>query len=139
MDQITEEYARRFGNLGAILSEIATHLEDYPGSSKAEKYLRNDLLRQQMSTIFRILRTDLSYNAADLRRTNRENMQLIGISEKEVMEFTDNLGEGGEFKEDELNIDDFDKPVPDIDSLNVQLSYARQIDSLRQAKKAGGK
>jgi len=139
MDLITEEWERRVGNLSAILSEIATHLEDYPGSSKAEKYLRNDLLRHQMSTLFRILRTDLSYNAADLRRTNRENMQLMGISEKEVMAFTDNLGEGGKFEEDELNINDFDKPVPDIDSLNVQLSCARQIDSLWQAKKAGGK
>ena len=92
-----------------------------------------------MSSIFNLLKSDLSYNAADLRRTNRENMQLIGISEKEAMAFTDNLGKGGEFKEDELNIDDFDKPVPDIDSLNVQLSYARQIDSLLRVKKDAGK
>ena len=44
------------------------------------------------------------------------------------------LGEGCEFKEAELNIDDFDKPVPDIDSLHVKLSYARQLDSLQRVK-----
>lgn len=134
MDLITEEYMKQYGDLGTILTEMTMHLDDYPGSTRAEKYLRHDLLSQQMSTTFRFLRTDLSYNAADLRRTNRENMQLMGIFEKEVMDFTDNLGEGGEFKEAELNIDDFDKPVPDIDSLHVKLSYARHLDSLRRGK-----
>ena len=55
------------------------------------------------------------------------------------MDFTDNLGEGDEFEEDKLNINDFDKPVPDLDSLAAHLSYARQLDSLRQAKKGAGK
>ena len=139
MDLVAEEYMIRIGNLGAIIEDITMHPDDHPGSSKPEKYLRHDLLRNQMRSIFNLLRSDLSYAAADLRRTNRENMQLIGISEKEVMDFTDNLGEGGEFEEAELNINDFDKPVPDLDSLAVQLPYARQIDSLRRAKKGAGK
>ena len=139
MDQVTEEYTTHIGNLGALMSDIAMHRNDYPGSSSPEKYLRHDELRNQMSSIFNLLRSDLSYNAADLRRTNRQNMQLIGITEEEVMKYTDNLGEGGEFEEDELDIDDFDKPVPDLDSLAVQLSYARQLDSLRQAKNGTGK
>ena len=138
MDEIERRYSERINTIGSIVEEISFHPNDYPGSSKPEKYLRNDLFRQHLK-IFNLLRSELSYTAADLRRTNRENMQLIGITEEEVMRYTDNLGEGGEFEEDELGIYDFDKPVPDPDSLAVQLSYARQLDSLQQMKHGGSR
>ena len=60
-------------------------------------------------------------------------MLLIGISEKEVMDFTDNLGKGEAFEEEELDRYDFDRPRLNQDSLAVHLSFARQIDSLLRA------
>ena len=138
MNAQENRYSERLNDFRSMQENIAFHINDYPGSSKPEKYLRDDLFRQQLK-IFNVLRSELSYSSADLRRTNRENMQLIGISEKEVMLYTDNLGGGDKFEEDELDIYAFDKPVPDIDSLHVKLSYARQIDSLRRVKKGAGK
>ena len=128
-----KRYSERINDFRSIQEGIAFHINDYPGRSKPEKYLRNDLFRQKLRFL-NVLRSELSYTAADLRRTNRENMQLIGITEEEVMKYTDNLGKGSAFEEDELSIYDFDKPAPDLDSLAVKLSYARQIDSLLHAK-----
>jgi hypothetical protein len=81
----------------------------------------------------------LNFNIAQLRAQNRNNMRYIGISEKEVMAFTDNLGAADEYEADDLMPNDYKRPAPDVDSLAVQLSYARQLDSLRQAKKGAGK
>ena len=36
MDQVTEEYTTHIGNLGALMSDIAMHRNDYPGSSSPE-------------------------------------------------------------------------------------------------------
>ena len=113
--------------------KIYLHPDEYPGKSLAEKYLRNEDLRRQM-LVPNIIRDWLCYCAADLRRDNRRNMLLIGISEDEVMAFTDDLGKGEAFEEEELNQRDFDRPRPNQDSLKVQLSFARQIDSLLRVK-----
>jgi hypothetical protein len=68
-------------------------------------------------------------------------MRFIGISEDEVMAFTDNLGvvTADEFEPDDLMPNDYKRPSPNVDSLAVHLSYARQLDSLRQVKKGAGK
>ena len=83
----------------------------------------------------------LNFNIAQLRAQNRNNMRFIGISEDEVMAFTDNLGvvTADEFEPDDLMPNDYKRPSPNVDSLAVHLSYARQLDSLRQVKKGAGK
>ena len=114
------------------------HPDDYPGNTLAEKYLRNEDLRRQM-LVPNIIRDWLCYCAADLRRDNRRNMHLIGITEKEVMDFTNHLGKGEAFEEEELDQYDFDRPRLNQDSLAVHLSFAREIDSLLRVKKGARK
>jgi len=70
---------------------------------------------------------------------NRNNMRLIGISEKEVMAFTDNLGAADDYEDEILNPFDFESPAIEVDSLNANLPIARQVDSLLQVKKGAGK
>ena len=65
---------------------------------------------------------------------NRNNMRLIGIPEKEVMAFTDDMGAADEIEEEVLNPLDFVKPDIEIDSVAVHLSFARQLDSLLRGK-----
>ena len=65
---------------------------------------------------------------------NRNNMRLIGISEKEVMAFTDNLGAADDYEDKILNPFDFESPAIEMDSLNANLPIARQVDSLLQVK-----
>ena len=80
----------------------------------------------------------LNFNIAQLLAQNRNNMRFIGISEKEVMDFTDDLGAADEYED--VNFDKSGFVMPDIDPDSVgTLSYARQLDSLRQEKKGAGK
>ena len=139
MDDLIELYNQRINDFNSILEDIVLRPDDHPGSSSAEKYLRYDLFREQFRVIYNYLEQELSLTSADLRRRNRNNMRYIGISEKEVMAFTDNLGAADEYEADDLMPNDYKRPAPDVDSLAVQLSYARQLDSLRQAKKGAGK
>ena len=135
MDDLIESYNKRFYNFNSMHEDIVLHPDDHPGSSNAEKYLRYDLFREQFRKIYNFLEQDLSLTSADLRRRNRNNMRFIGISEKEVMAFTDNLGAADEYEADDLMPNDYKRPTPDVDSLAVHLSYARQLDSLRRVKK----
>ena len=103
---------------------------------KANGDVDYDVFREQFKIIYNFLEGELRLTSADLRRRNRNNMRYIGIKEEEVMAYTDNQGWGTaeEIEEDDLNPRDFKKPIPDLDSLAVHLSYARQLDSLLRVK-----
>lgn len=117
----------------SVQDNIFNHPNEYPGNSLADKYLGDELFRLNLLKPNSI-RCWLRYNTARLREINRKNMVLIGISEKEVMDFTDERGEENEVEGEELDILDFDKPFPQVDSLRLHLSFARKIDSLLNAK-----
>ena len=95
-------------------------------------------MRAELRQIHRV-RGGLSYYAAVLRADNRNNMRLIGISEKEVMAFTDNLGAADDYEEEILNQVDFVKPDIDVDSVAANHAFVRQLDSLLRVKKGAGK
>ncbi|MBO4428072.1 MAG: hypothetical protein J5771_06295 [Bacteroidales bacterium] len=113
--------------LVALNDAVYSHPDEYPGKSKIEKLLRNEQLLSKFRN-FHSLRGWLRYAAANLRMENRRNMSLIGISEKEVMDFTDNMGAADQNDEVELNQYDFRVPEIDPDSLAAQLSYARNLN-----------
>ena len=123
------------GNILALLDvfeNIVLHESDYPGSTTAEKCLRNEEARAQLRSLTSF-REWLNFTIAQLRAQNRNNMLFIGISEKEVMDFTDDLGAADEYED--INFDKSGFVISDIevDSLST-LPYARQLDSLRHAK-----
>ena len=67
-------------------------------------------------------------------------MRLIGISEKEVMAYTDNLvGTADDYEDVDLNLLDFTKPDIDVDSVTANHAFVRQLDSLLRVKKGSGK
>jgi len=133
MNAMEETFNKGFAEYNAVRTTIMDHPSDYPGNSMAEKYLRNEFFRQQL-LLPNSSRRWLLYCAEVLRETNRHNMHLMGITEKEVLDFTEKRGAGDDYEEKEVNIFDFEKPQLDIDSLSVQLSYARQADSLLRLK-----
>ena len=136
MDDIIKSYHERIHTFDTTHEDVVYHPEDHPGSSNAEKYLRYDLFREQFKMIYNFLQIDIRLTSADLRRRNRNNMRYIGISEEEVMAFTDSQGVGAddEIEPDDLDLNDYKRPTPDLDSLTARLSYARQLDSLRRSK-----
>ena len=133
MNSVEEEYNKEIREFKAVRYAIDDHPSDYPGSSMAEKYLRNEQFRQKLSLPY-TCSIFFPYYAEDLREANRYNMHLIGITEKEVLEFTDKRGAGDDYEEKQVSVFDFEKSHPDIDSLAMHLSYARQADSLLRVK-----
>ena len=61
---------------------------------------------------------------------NRKNMKLIGISEKEVLAFTDARADVDVEEDPEPDYSVFIKPYPDKESIASGLDYARRLDSL---------
>ncbi len=57
-------------------------------------------------------------------------MKLIGISEEEVSAFSDSRADVAVEDEPEPDYSVFIKPHPDKESIDANLDYARQLDSL---------
>ena len=125
-----EEYYNEYIlQINSTKDRIYNNPKEYPGSTLIEKYLRDEPLRRQLLKPHSI-RMWLLYNSAQLRGLNRLNMQLMDITEEEVMKFTDARVEVIANDEEELHQLDFHIPRLQKDSLAKHLSYAREIDSL---------
>jgi len=129
MNSLEEDYNQKVLKIAFSSEDIKVHPANYPGNSRVEKFLRNDEVRSCLKKIHYLRRT-LRYQIANIRMENRNNKRLIGISEKEVMAFTDNLGAADDYENEILNPNDFESPAIEVDSLNANLPIARQVDSL---------
>lgn len=67
---------------------VIDHPNDYPGRDLAEKLLREEQFRNCLYGIS-AFREWMEFNVYQYRDANRGCMRLIGISEKEVMDFVD--------------------------------------------------
>jgi hypothetical protein len=108
---------------------ILNNYSDYPGASFTEKLLRDEQARRQLQNP-NVYKAWLAFQADELRYQNRKNMKLIGISEKEVLEFTDARADVVIDGEEAPVSSDYVKPFPDKESIDANLDYARQLDSL---------
>ena len=129
MNTFEEGYNQRVREIVDINNNIIDHPGDFPGNTKVERLLRNETMRSELRSIHK-LRRGIDFDIANIRIENRNNMRLIGIPEKEVLAFTDDIGAAAEYEEEVLDLLDFDKPDIEIDSVAVHLSFARQLDSL---------
>ena len=114
-------------------ARIFNHFSDYPGKTFTEKLLRDELARKQLQ-MPNSFKSWLAYCSDNLRRLNRKNMKLIGIPEEEVLAFTDARAEVAIEEEAMPDYSDFMKPHPDKESIDANLDYARQLDSLLKQK-----
>jgi hypothetical protein len=133
MNTIEEMYNAAISGIVEAKNNIISHPSDYPGNTNIERILRNETVRSYFKSLH-FYRGELGLYAANIRMENRNNMRLIGIPEKEVMAFTDDMGAADEYEEEVLNQLDFVKPDIEIDSVAVHLSFARQLDSLLREK-----
>lgn len=108
---------------------VFSNYTDYPGKTYTEKLLRDVQVRRQLQ-MPNSNKVWLAYCSDNLRRMNRKNMKLIGISEEEVLAFTDARAEVAVEEEPEPDYSVFMKPHPDKESIDAHLDYARQLDSL---------
>ena len=110
-------------------ARIFNNFSDYPGETFIEKLLRDDRSRKQLQ-MPNSYKAWLAYCSDNLRRMNRKNMKLIGIPEEEVLAFTDARADVAIDEGPMPSYSDFMKPHPDKESIDANLDYARQLDSL---------
>lgn len=88
MHTIEERWNKWATQVEETVMDIKGHPEDHPGSTLPAKCLRSDKVRHNLKGIH-YWKAWLSYAAATMRYHNRHNMEAIGITEQEVMDYTD--------------------------------------------------
>lgn len=123
--KINEESVEYTENQARIFNDFS----DYPGKTFTEKLLRDEQARKQLQ-MPNSFKAWLAYCSDNLRRMNRKNMKLIGIPEEEVLAFTDARSDVAIEEDPTPDYSEFMKPHPDKESIDSNLDYARQLDSL---------
>lgn len=95
MRQIENHWNERSSDLSKTILDIKDHPDDYEGSTIPMKIIRCEKIRRSLRGIH-YWRAWLSHGAATLRYQNRKNMESIGITEQEVMDYTHELEVGSE-------------------------------------------
>ncbi len=126
---VEEQYNEWVKGIVEAKQDINNNPDNYEGNTKAMKFMRSERIRTAIAAVHN-RRCWLRYAAACLRHFNKENMMVIGISEQEVKEYTDNREKK-----------DFDPgPPPDpeqyytspytLDSLTTMTKYTERIQAL---------
>ena len=110
--------------------DISGHPEQYPGKYICTKWLRNNNVRQAMVMKHNWL-CWLHYQAEYMRFTNKQNMSVIGISEKELKEFMEEYHKEIVIEEQAPVNDDFYTPMLKPEDLYTLDIYKKQLDSLK--------
>ena len=87
MNMVEERWNDWVTEVEGTIRAIKDHPENYEGNTVPVKCIRYEKLRHTLKGIH-YWRAWLSYMAATMRYHNLHNMEAIGISEKEVVEFT---------------------------------------------------
>lgn len=109
---------------------ITYHPDDYEGETIGIKYMKDEKVRAVLQGIHN-RRGWLDYVAATMRYHNRHNMEAMGISEEEVMAFTDDREKGAENNQKPPRADEYYTPVISLDSLVTFRELDLRIDSLK--------
>ena len=114
----------------ATVNDVLTHMQ--PGEHTLTKLLTNNTFRQLLET-FHARQNWVQYASAHCRSLNQKNMELIGITEEEIMDFTDQR----ERKDDgnEPTVSEFRTKQLSPDSLTTLQPMIQHIDSIMKGLK----
>ena len=130
MHNIEEYWNNRVKEEEKVLDEISGNPEQYPGKYTYTKWLRNNNVRQAVAMKHNWL-CWLHYQAEYMRYTNKQNMSVLGISEKELKEFMEEYHKEIVIEEQAPVSDDFYTPMLKPDGLNTLEVYQKQLDSVK--------
>jgi len=131
---VEDDWKEQLQSLSTEYNLIMEHPENYPGKTLPAKILSNKAVRIQMKSLPK-RREWLRYAVAAIRESNRNNMALIGISEEEVMAFTDEQSYSASDEATEaLFRGDFALPKLSPDSLYTMRNETHLLDSLLNAR-----
>lgn len=130
MNTVEDYWNKRVNDANQSILDIKDHPRDYEGSTLPIKILRTEKVRRTLTGIHH-LRSYLSFVAATLRYHNRHNMESIGITEQEVMEYTNIRQQGLENPNEGPDYSDYYSNPIAVDSLFTLRELEMQLDSLK--------
>ena len=130
MNQVEEYWNKRATDLNGAILDIKDHPDQYEGSTIPMKIIRNEKVRRAMKGIH-YWRAWLSHAAASMRFENRHNMEAIGIPEKKVMEYTNDLELGTTNADSAPDFDEFYNGPISPDNLSTMRTLDARLDSLK--------
>ena len=130
MHNIEEYWNNRVKEEEKTIDEISGNPEQYPGKYICTKWLRNDNIRQALAMKHNWI-CWLHYQAEYMRYANKQNMSVIGISEKELKDFMDEYHKEIVIEEQAPISDDFYTPYLNPEDLHTLDAYKKQLDSIK--------
>lgn len=130
MNSVEEYWNKRVNDVNQAILDIKDHPDNYEGSTVPIKILRSSKIRRTLTGIH-YLKAYLSYVAATMRYFNLYNMETIGITEQEVMDYTDARDRESENPNEAPDFNEFYSDPINPDSLFTFRELELRLDSLK--------
>lgn len=131
---VEEQFNEWVKGMADAKKEVNENPDDFEGSSIAMKCMHSDKLRTAMAAIHN-RRCWLQYAAATLRFFNQGNMKAIGISEQEVIDYTNVREQKDEDESTPPNADNFYTAPYKLNDLTTLRHLNTRIKELKSEKK----
>lgn len=133
MHQVEDYWNKWMSDASETIFDIKSHPENYEGGTMPVKIIRSEKVRHTMRGIH-FFRAWFSNVAATMRYQNRRNMEAIGITEQEVMDFTDAREQGEKVSEDSPDVSQFLTAPLSRDSLTTKRDLDARLEELKVEK-----
>lgn len=130
---VEEQFNEWVKEVPEAMQDVYINPGKYEGSTIYMKLMHSDRLRTALASVHN-RRCWLRYAAATLRYFNLQNMDAIGISEQEVMKYTDAREEKGEDKGTPPDANSFYTRAYTLDSLTSLTHLTERIEELKAEK-----
>jgi hypothetical protein len=133
LNGVEEQFNQWVMGVPDALHDVKINPDKYEGSTLPMKMMHSDRVRTAMKAIHN-RRCWLRYAAASLRYFNLKNMTAIGISEQEVIEYTNALEEESEDTGTPPDANSFYTSAYTLDSLTSLTHLTERIEELKAEK-----
>lgn len=130
LNGVEEQFNQWVMGVPDALHDVKINPDKYEGSTLPMKMMHSDRVRTAMKAIHN-RRCWLRYAAASLRYFNLQNMTAIGISEQEVIEYTNVLEEESEDTGTPPDANSFYTSAYTLDSLTTLTHLTNRIEELK--------
>ena len=134
MNGVEEQFNQWVKEVPEALNEIRINPDQYEGGTNPMKMMHSDHVRTLMAGIHS-RRCWLRYAAASLRFFNLQNMSFVGITEQEVIDFTNARKEETETVGTPPEANMFYTGAYTLDSLTTLTHLTERIEELKAEKK----
>lgn len=134
MNNVEDQFNEWAKGVAEAKKDVAENPDDYEGSTYEMRCMHSDRVRSSMASVHN-RRGWLKYAAATLRFFNLKNMDAIGISEEEVMEYTDSREKEDEEERTPPMSREYYTPAFTLDSLTTLQHLTQHIEELKNERR----